>query len=160
MGLLNVVVHKMVDRKHKFFYDDGNLKTLRKLTKQLDYDYVDRLNLETKYKSIVYDNLETLMLTKKNGVIVYLSPNCFNILGHPADDLLYKTFNIIYPDDIEKVSAFLLKASSGVVGKNCEYRIITKDGQVKTVSHSCAPLYVDNEISVIANIIYDKNSFK
>ena len=155
VSVINTIADKMLTKKVKI-RDDNNLDVLRKLTKQLDCGYVDAIELENKYKNIVLSNFETLMLTKKNGVIVYLSANCYDIIGHTVDDLLYKTFNIIYPDDMNKFVNFVTQASSGVVGKDFEYRIVTKDGQVKTILHSCAPLYVNNDICIIVNIIYKK----
>lgn len=118
---------------------------------------------EEKYRSIVENTQDVIMLTKTSGHVEYISPACFNVLGYNPHDVIGKIFNITYPDDVEKANSFLSKALQGVPGSNFEYRIITKNGTVRWISHSWAPIITNDMklkfiVSIIRNITDSKHT--
>jgi len=151
MGVLHDLVDRMLVKKPHFDNND-NLKILQELTDHLKQNSYSSLELETKYKSIISHSLETLVITKTNGLIIYISSNCDRLFGYKPDELLLRPFNIVHPDDISKVITYLQQASSGIIGKNCKYRIVMKDGTIKNILHSWSPLYVNKDVYIIANL--------
>ncbi len=81
-----------------------------------------------------------------NGGLMYVSPACKRITGYSPREFMedYKLFEkILHPDDAPKIKEhFLLELKEGI--DNYEFRIITKDGEERWISHNC-------------QIVYDKN---
>ncbi len=111
---------------------------------------------EEKYRSIVENTQDVIMLTAPDGRVSYMSPACFGVLGYTPDELVGKIPEIFYHDDFEKVHNALSSAMQGVRGSNLEYRILTKNGKTKWVSHSWSPILTENhELQCIVSIIRD-----
>jgi len=85
-----------------------------------------------------------------------MSPSCVRVLEYNPDELVGKIPEIFYPDDVEKVHNALSSAMQGVSGSNFQYRILTKNGKTKWVSHSWSPILTENhELKCIASIVRD-----
>jgi len=111
---------------------------------------------EEKYRSIVENTQDVIMLTNPDGRVSYMSPACVNVLEYNPDDLVGKIPEIFYPDDIEKVHNALSSAMQGVSGSNLEYRILTKNGKTKWVSHSWSPILKENhKLKYVVSVIQD-----
>jgi PAS domain S-box-containing protein len=111
---------------------------------------------EEKYRSIVENTQDVIMVTNPDGCISYLSPACVNVLGHTHDDLVGKILEIFHPDDVENVHNALSFTSKGSSGSNLQYRILTKNGTAKWVSHSWSPIFTENhKLKCIVNVIRD-----
>ncbi|RLF40570.1 MAG: hypothetical protein DRN18_04705, partial [Thermoplasmata archaeon] len=68
----------------------------------------------------------------------YVSPSCERLFGYKADEFIGKVpweLNIIHPDDVRRVAMYHREAMEGSCEKPVEYRIITKNGETKWVSH-------------------------
>jgi PAS domain S-box-containing protein len=116
---------------------------------------------EEKYRSIVENTQDIIMLTSPDSRVGYISPACFTVLGHQPDDLIGKIPEIFYPDDIEKVKTALSKALQGTSGANLEYRIVTKNKAVRWVSHSWSPIFSENhKLRYVVSIIRDITNTK
>jgi len=112
---------------------------------------------EEKYRSIVENTQDVIMLTNSDGRVLYLSPACVSVLGYGPGDLVGKVPEIFYPDDIGKVHTALSDALKGSKGSNLEYRILTKNGKMKWVSHSWSSILTEDHqlkyvVSVVRNI--------
>jgi PAS domain S-box-containing protein len=111
---------------------------------------------EEKYRSIVENTQDVIMLTAPDGRVSYMSPACVRVLEYNPDELVGKIPEIFYPDDVEKVHNALSSAMQGVSGSNFQYRILTKNGKTKWVSHSWSPILTENhELKCIASIVRD-----
>lgn len=82
-----------------------------------------------------------------DGDIVYMSPSALSITGYSVDEFIKNkelVRAVVHPEDQElydsHVADFALMDSGEL-----EYRIITKDGQVKWISHICGPIYIDDQ---------------
>ncbi len=72
----------------------------------------------------------------KNALYTYLSPSHKNALGYAPEELLGKTgFDLIHPEDRERMSVLLTKALSGEINdsRQAYYRLIHRNGQVKHI---------------------------
>ncbi|HAM49935.1 MAG TPA: hypothetical protein DCP92_04290 [Nitrospiraceae bacterium] len=110
---------------------------------------------EENYRFIVENTNDVIMLTQRAGQISFLSRACENVLGYAPEDLLGKQLSICLPEDCEKVREVHCRALKGESGANLEYRIRTKTGQIKWVSHSWSPILKDNAVEMIVNVVRD-----
>lgn len=82
------------------------------------------------------------------GTFIYISPSCKEITGYCAaafydnPDLMLR---IVHPDDQQCVKDhFRLASSPSIEIRNprfLEFRIITNDGRIRWISHSCRPVF-------------------
>jgi PAS domain S-box-containing protein len=110
---------------------------------------------EEKFRSIVENSNDVVMLTLPDGAISYLSPACFSVLGYNSEDLVGKRSSIFHPDDVEKVSNTLAGALTGERGSDFEYRIITKTGETRWISHSWSPILENGRVKLIVSMVRD-----
>jgi PAS domain S-box-containing protein len=110
---------------------------------------------EEKYRSIAENSRDVIMLTQPDGIISYLSPASTAVLGYDPDDLVGKQPWIIHPDDLEMIRKSHYQALQGESGANIEYRIKTKSGETKWVSHSWSPIFSAGKLRLIVSIVRD-----
>lgn len=109
---------------------------------------------EGKYRGIVENTHDVIMLTRSDGKILYLSPATRAVLGYEPEDLEGNRPSIIHPDDRDRVRRLQELALQGASGTNEEYRIVTKTGQIKWVSHSWS--YIpDNPYSTVLSVVHE-----
>jgi PAS domain S-box-containing protein len=83
----------------------------------------------------------------QNKKIAFISPSCKRVTGYSRKEFLRKShmfFDMIHPDD-KGMFKNHLKEFDEPVHEDMEYRIITKNGDVRWLSHVCSPIYVDGE---------------
>jgi two-component system sporulation sensor kinase A len=95
------------------------------------------------------------MLTQPDGIISYLSPACEKVLGYNAEELIGQQPWIIYPDDLEKAKEVHYRALKGERGTDFEYRIKTKTGKIKWISHSWSPVFKDDKVQMMTSVVRD-----
>jgi len=110
---------------------------------------------EEKYRKIVENTTNVIMATQPDGIISYLSPSCKEILGYSPDELIGTNPIIFHPNDVKKVKQVLSKALKGEKGSGFEYRILTKQGEIKWISHSWAPIFLNKKLQSIVSVIAD-----
>jgi PAS domain S-box-containing protein len=118
---------------------------------------------EEKYRNLVENTQDVIMVTDLAGRVSYMSPACFNVLGYNPNDLIGTILEIFYPDDVEKAHTALSKSLQGISGSNLDYRIRTKNGEIRWISHSWSPIFAEGNklkfiVSVIRNITESKIS--
>ncbi|MCJ7635266.1 PAS domain S-box protein, partial [Candidatus Bathyarchaeota archaeon] len=110
---------------------------------------------EEKFRNIVENSLDVIMLTRPDGVISYMSPACSRVLGYDPEDLVGKQPWIIHPEDLEKVRNAHFQALKGGKGSNLEYRVITKTGEERWISHSWSTAMEGGRIKLVVSVIRD-----
>ena len=113
-----------------------------------------------KYKRIVEHTSDVIMLTQSDGIISYISPSCEKVLGYNAKELVGQQPWIIHPADLEKVKKIHSRALKGESGIDFEYRIKTKAGEIKWISHSFSPIFADDKLQMIVSSIRDTTDRK
>ncbi|MBN1860752.1 MAG: PAS domain S-box protein [Candidatus Thermoplasmatota archaeon] len=169
------------DHEYRFRVKSGNVLMVRYSAEIFDFygercvlsimdDITQQKNIEKslkeseeKYRNIVENTKDVIMLTNPVGIISYISPACVHVLEYTPEDLVGKIPEIFYPDDVEKVQTALSAALKGNSGSNFEYRIVTKNGKTKWVSHSWSPIWNENHelkhiVSVVRNITESKHA--
>ncbi|KPL06053.1 hypothetical protein AMJ86_10040 [bacterium SM23_57] len=132
----------------------GVIAVYKDISEQKKAEDARRLS-EEKYRHIVENTSDVVMLTQPDGIISYLSPSCSIVLGYEPHELVGNTSWITHPDDVEMVNKLLHGALKGKGGSNYEYRVITRAGQTKWLSHSWSPIFTDGKLRTIVSIIRD-----
>ncbi|MCD6237176.1 MAG: PAS domain S-box protein [Thermoplasmata archaeon] len=114
---------------------------------------------EKKYRLIVENTADVIILTEKNGMISYVSPSCKEVFGYSPEEFVGKKawdFRIIYPEDLEEVSQHHRRIiEDGNSISNLEFRIVTKQGEIKWISYSCSPISENGKIGTFIGIARD-----
>ncbi|MBS4015063.1 MAG: PAS domain S-box protein [Candidatus Latescibacteria bacterium] len=148
---VSVFAHTHKDKAGKIIWVDGVIEDIterKKLERKL-------LASEARFRRIVENSRDLIMVTRSDGVIEYLSPICTKILGHTPKDLVGKVARIYHKDDAPIVKKTIALALQGNSGSNVEYRIITKKGKTKWITHSWAPIKEGRKLARVVSIIND-----
>ena len=123
--------------------------TARKLTE-------DSLTLsEEKYRTLVENINDVLLLLDAQGNITYMSPVVEQLSKYKVIDLVGNSFtSLIYPDDVPALLDRFTGLMSGDL-KPWEFRVMDKDGRVIFVRTSSRPIYKDGEIVGITTLMTD-----
>ena len=95
------------------------------------------------------------MLTLPDGNISYLNPATEQFLGYSPYEVLDAQPWTIHPDDADRVAKIFSEALEGTSESSLEYRIVTKKGEARWVSHSWAPIFRDDQLQLIVSVIRD-----
>lgn len=104
----------------------------------------DLLESEKKYRLIADNSDDWIYWVAPDGKLLYVSPACERVTGYSTDEFeLHPELNhkIVYEADRTKLSEHHHISQSGNSQHEIEYRIITKGGEVRWISHSCSPIY-------------------
>ena len=101
---------------------------------------------EAKFRTLAhyaYD-METWRLA--DGSYAYVSPSCRRVTGYPerafVDNPLFME-EIVHPEDLPAVKEHFHEviAKQDKNNNGLEFRIVTPEGQIRWLSHSCSPMY-------------------
>lgn len=110
---------------------------------------------EERFRTLVENSREVIMLTRRDAVVEYLSPAAGAVLGWEPAELENTVPDIICPEDKHRVVGLLRQALDGSAESNMEYRIVTRDGRVKWISHSWSPIHKNGELALVVSVIAD-----
>jgi len=105
---------------------------------------------EMKYRTLADFTYDWEAWLGPDGNYFYVSPSCERITGYPAEDFMDNPFlriHIAHPDDREAVEQHYcdsLHDNEGV--SHIDYRIITKQGEVRWISHYCQPAFSEDGV--------------
>lgn len=132
----------------------GVIEYVRDITERKNAEEALRES-EEKYRKIIEHSNDVIMLTKVDGTIEYLSPACRMVLGYEPDELIGRTPWLMHADDLKRVKGIFSQALNGSSESNFEYRILTKNNEIKWVSHSWSPIVKDGKVQLVVSIIRD-----
>jgi PAS domain S-box-containing protein len=110
---------------------------------------------ERRYKAVVDNTADLIMMTRPDGVITFLSPACEKITGYSPEALIGKSFFSIVADDPEKVRnkySGSLKAGERV---DIEFSILTGEGRTKWVCQSVSSVSEGGKPVFSASVVRD-----
>ncbi len=117
---------------------------------------------EELFKSVVYNSLDLTTLTDENEKLLFVSPQCQNILGFEGDKYLGQRMPFkIFPDDRDHaLQLWSDLKKSGKVIRDFQYRIITEDGKLRWLSHSAKQVFLNDKFLGIQSTIRDISNSK
>lgn len=118
--------------------------------KQIEFKYKKS---EEKFRTLADFTYDWEYWKSPLGEIIYMSPSCERISGYAPNDFINKPdllYEISHPEDYEKFKNHILieeeENKDDVLA--FDYRIKTKEGKIKWVSHVCQEVYDENKISL------------
>ena len=111
-----------------------------------------------KYQQAIFDSEEKFRIVsefahnfecwiQEPDKIVFISPSCKRITGYSREEFMDHPglmTEIVHPDDRE-IQKNHLHTFTDAAHEEIEYRIITKDGEVRWLSHTCSPIFIDGK---------------
>lgn len=110
---------------------------------------------EQKYKSIVENSRDLIMLNSPEGPVLYASPALKGMLGYEPEEFVGTLPDVVHPDDIPLARAAFERAAKGESEANYEYRLLTKGGETRWVSHAWSPVFGDDGLQSIISVVRD-----
>ena len=103
---------------------------------------------EATFKSVVQNSLNLILLSDVNDCLLFISPQCKEVIGFSGDTLLGKTLPVnIHPDDVEHlINKWSSLKNKGEIISHHEYRIIDSDDKTRWISQSAKPVIVDGTV--------------
>jgi PAS domain S-box-containing protein len=116
---------------------------------------------EAGFKSVVHNSADLMITTNQKGVATYVSPQCVDVPGLPADKLVGLTMiEILRPDDPTRFcQSWQTLMQVGSI-RDQEYRISDGEGNVRWVSHSAQLVKIDGRVVGTQNTIRDTTERK
>lgn len=120
---------------------------------QLEKEKINRelIKAEKKFKGLIENNLDVIVLLDAQGNILYESPSIKRVLGYSQDERTGKhSFGLLHPDEVSYVAG-LLEELLSVPGKhiNIVVRIRHKDGSWRSIELDAQNLLEDESINAI-----------
>lgn len=115
---------------------------------------------EARYRGIVQNSSDLIMLTTSEGKIAYASPSSREINGYEPDELVSENPWTVHPEDTERMRALFLLARQGESCPGVDYRIVTKTGETRWVSHSWSPIMDGERVQTVVSVIRDITGHK
>ncbi len=112
---------------------------------------------EELFRSLVHNSSDLTILTDAKGIVTYVSPQCEQVIGHPAEKFIGKMMpDIIYPEDVIKCQqAWKQVVHQGRELREFEYRIVDGQGTVRWLSLSARLTKIDERVLGMQNTIRD-----
>ena len=101
---------------------------------------------EEKYRLIAENSNDWIYLIDPDGQFKYVSPSSERITGYSAGEFMNNPrlfLDIIHPNDREQVDAHHVTLRKEIKTGYLEFRILTKEGELRWIMHSCTPVYND-----------------
>ena len=103
------------------------------------------------YQFIADFSQDWIFWRQADGLMLYISPAAQQITGYSIDELLLHpelTTTMIHPDDRELWHQHVCQADQGNQNHMIEYRIFTKDGDLRWLRHTCVSI-LDHEARLV-----------
>jgi PAS domain S-box-containing protein len=113
------------------------------------------LESEEKFRALIENLNDVVFALDANGYIVYVSPSIERVAGYPAEEVIGEPFTrYIHPHDRDAVLEEWTEARRGRTG-HYEFRILTKEGDVRQVRTSSRVRYDSGEAVGLTGILTD-----
>ena len=120
------------------------------------------LKTEEKYRTVADFTYDWEYWISEKGVFNYISPSCKRITGYGADEFENNNkllLNITHPDDKPILIEHLKNELADSDVFHLDFRIITKEGEERWISHYCQPVYNNDGEHFVLNFLSAAESF-
>ncbi|MCW4005970.1 MAG: PAS domain S-box protein [Candidatus Bathyarchaeota archaeon] len=126
--------------------------TIKDITDEVKHQHA-LAESEEKFRGIVENSADVVMVSNSENVIEYLSPSSYNVLGYKPEELVGTSPSIFYPEDVELINKNISSALSGKKGADLEYRILDSTGKIRWISHSWSPILENGKVKSVLSIL-------
>ncbi|RJX31894.1 MAG: PAS domain S-box protein [Desulfurivibrio sp.] len=99
---------------------------------------------EEKYRTVADFTCDWEYWLSPKGEYLYISPACQEVSGYSPEEFITDPalfFSIIHPDDRRRVTGHFAEEYFDRHLERFDFRIVSKSGEVRWVSHACRPVY-------------------
>ncbi len=99
---------------------------------------------ELRYRTVADYTSDWEYWIKPDGTFHYISPSCFQISGYTPDEFQavpQLLTNIVHPEDLHLYVDHRHKTNDQGISESLDFRIYTKVGEIRWISHVCRPIY-------------------
>ena len=99
---------------------------------------------EERYRKVADFTYDWEYWIAPDGKFFYISPSCERITGYSAEEFIKDPsllVTVTHPDDRKRVSTHVCEQETVSTDAYMEYRIITKSGEQRWISHNCQQVY-------------------
>ena len=121
----------------------GWISVVHDIREQKSYEEALRQN-EEKFRTVADFTYDWEDWVIPDSGYLYVSPSCERITGYPREAFIENNnliLDIIHPEDRAMFARHLEVAQRGSSVDNIDFRIITRKGDTRWISHSCQPVY-------------------
>jgi len=100
----------------------------------------DLRTAEERYRTVADFTHDWEYWKKPDGTLAYVSPSCLRTTGYAADEFYRRpalSTELVVEEDREGWETHRLEALAGSAPQGLEFRIRTKDGQIRWIEHLC-----------------------
>ncbi|MBF0217454.1 MAG: PAS domain S-box protein [Candidatus Omnitrophica bacterium] len=141
-----------------FFSEAGTLEDIQGVGR----DITDRMRAEEahreserKYKAIIDNTADLIIMMRLDGIITFLSPACEKVTGYPPGALMGKSIFSICADDPVKVRQKFSECLESGDRADIEFRVLTGEGRTKWVSQSISAVTEGGKIVFVSSVVRD-----
>ncbi len=113
------------------------------------------------YKTLLESITDWIYWIDRNERIIYSSPSTREITGYESEELINNPElleKIIHPDDVDFVLKKIRKEKDNKKACLMQFKILTKQGQTKYISHTCIPVFSEkNKNEIIGRIATNRD---
>ena len=114
-------------------------------------DVTGRKQAERMYQTAADKSFAGIFIIQ-NGVFRYMNAHTVAYTGYTPEELIGKeTMKIVHPDDRETLKRHALEMLKGIRKSSYEYRIITKDGDVRWIIETLTPVIIEGQRALLGN---------
>ena len=115
---------------------------------------------EKKYRDLVENISDVIYSADSDGVITYIGPAIESILDYSPSEFIGKLFfEFVYKEDLTRMKKRFEEILSGHI-KPSEYRFLSKSGEIRWISASSKPVFLENHIIGIQGVLTDNTERK
>lgn len=141
VGYFDLYSFPMFDEKTKKLV--GVIEYVRDITQRKNAEEALRIS-EERFRTIADFTYDWEYWQGTDDKMIYVSPSCERITGYAQGDFMGDPClieKIVHKDDIEALRKKVKEAVQGCTKLETVFRIISRSGQVRWVSHVCVPIY-------------------
>ena len=106
---------------------------------------------EERYKNFVEKSFAGVYVVQ-NGLFVYLNDNAASFAGYNPEELKgRRSDSIVHPEDLSRTKEKAAKMLKGKASSPYEFRIVTKDGQIRWIMEMLSSIQYDGRKAILGN---------
>ncbi|MGD0276930.1 MAG: PAS domain S-box protein [Syntrophales bacterium] len=114
-------------------------------------DVTEKKRAEEMYRTVAEKSFAGVFIAQK-GIFQYVNANVAAYTGYTPEELIgRKTESIVHPDDLKILKQHAIEMLKGTRKSPYEYRIITKDGEVRWIIETVTPIFFEGERALLGN---------
>ena len=160
-------IERWVEFYGQMHYENGHAKyfigtaidiTEQQQAQELNLSKEKAFACEEKYRLIIANSTDAIIIQDVNGGATYISPQLKDIFGYEPDIYIGHSIPVqnIFPEDLEKCMNAFKALQEGSEFINIEYRFYKKNGEIAWVQHTARKIFLENgKVNGIQNNIRD-----